>query len=60
MELARHALHAVGIYFKYKDEMKLFKAPLPHDFLPWIKNHFSLSVEELEEIISKELNNYFK
>lgn len=60
MELARHALHAVGIHFTYKDEKRLFKAPLPHDFLPWIEKHFSLSVEELEEIITTELATYFK
>lgn len=60
MEMPRHCLHAVGIFFKYKDEQRLFKAPLPHDFLPWIEKNFSLSGKELEKTISNELENYFK
>lgn len=60
MELPRHALHAVGIYFDYKDEKRLFRANLPHDFLPWINEKFTLNSEELEERIEKELNSYFK
>ncbi len=60
MELPRHALHAVGIYFDYKDEKRLFRAELPHDFIPWIQEKFSLNAEEVEKTIEAELQNYFK
>lgn len=60
MELPRHALHAVGLTFEYKDKQQLFRAPLPHDFLPWLKDHFDLPIEKLEKIIAEELGTYFK
>lgn len=60
MELPRHALHAVAIYFDYNGEKRLFNAALPKDFIPWIKKNFDLKDEELEETIEVELKNYFK
>ncbi|MFT6068421.1 MAG: RluA family pseudouridine synthase [Bacteriovoracaceae bacterium] len=60
MELPRHALHAVAIYFDYKGEKRLFKAALPKDFLPWIKDKFEIKDDELESRIEVELKNYFK
>jgi 23S rRNA pseudouridine1911/1915/1917 synthase len=60
MELPRHALHAVAIYFDYKNEKRLFNAALPKDFLPWIEQKFNIKIKELEEKIEIELTNYFK
>ena len=60
MELSRHALHAVAINFEYKKEQVLFRAELPHDFLPWIEEKFSASIKNIEEKIENELGDYFK
>ena len=60
MELPRHALHAVAIYFDYNGEKRLFNAALPKDFLPWIKSKFKIEDGELEDKIEIELKDYFK
>lgn len=60
MQLSRHALHAVGIYFRYQEEQRLFRAKLPHDFLPWIEEKFSITASEAESKIESELTDYFK
>lgn len=62
MELPRHALHALAIKFPYpsKDQETFIQTTLPLDFINWIESKkFSISINNLEEIIKEKLNQFF-
>ncbi len=59
MELPRHALHAIALKIPYKGVEKLFMTKIPNDLKVWIKERTNLSIEALEEKISKTVENYY-
>lgn len=60
MEIPRQALHAMALRFPYKNELKIVKSPIPHDFREWIESKMKLDIENFEEVLKKEIEAYFK
>lgn len=62
MQISRHALHAVALKIAYpKNEVSIFRAPLPKDLQQWISVNFSdLKLEDLDKKIENEVQNYFQ
>ncbi len=54
MELPRHALHAMGIYFNNK----LFLAPISEDLVNFIKNKLKVDAQNLQKKLKTEIENY--
>ncbi|GAB4012609.1 MAG: RluA family pseudouridine synthase [Bdellovibrio sp.] len=59
MQIPRQALHAVAINLPYKGEQTTFICHLPHDLKDWIRKNLKIEINKLEEIVSKEIKNYF-
>ena len=60
MELNRQALHSIAIGFEYNDKYLILKSHLPLDLTLWINEKLKIKIKDLEDIISKEIKNYFK
>ncbi|MCB9062022.1 MAG: RluA family pseudouridine synthase [Halobacteriovoraceae bacterium] len=59
MELPRHALHSIALKIPYQGKDQIFQAPIPHDFIPWITKNFTCSLDEIEQMIKLQINEYF-
>ena len=59
MQLARHALHAISLKAKYNKEEVVFTSKIPEDFINWIKEKFTISINEIEKRAQDEIDKYF-
>jgi RluA family pseudouridine synthase len=59
MQLPRHALHALALSIYYQKSHTTFRSSLPTDLSDWIKQHLSLKLNDLEELLKLEVQYYF-
>ena len=59
MEIPRHALHAIALKIPYKKEERIFMTKIPQDLKDWIQVKTKLSIEALEDKITKTVERYY-
>ncbi len=59
LEIPRQALHAISLKLKYKNEDKVFTAPIPLDLITWLKKRVKIPVSEIEFKIHDTIKNYW-
>jgi 23S rRNA-/tRNA-specific pseudouridylate synthase len=61
MQISRHALHATALSIPYKGKQELFRAKVPQDFLPWLKENFpNINEEDLNLKIDALIKDFFE
>jgi 23S rRNA pseudouridine1911/1915/1917 synthase len=63
MQISRHALHSTALLINWpsKEKPTLFRAPIPQDFIEWIKVKLpEVKIEELESKVDGLIKNFFK
>lgn len=60
MQLPRHALHSMAINIKYNDKKTTFYSPIPKDLCHWIEQNLSLDINQFENDLRSNIENYFQ